>query len=52
VCIEQQTKGWSNKKEFGQPELLLLSKIFALQNSELPISVVKQINKIISCYKG
>jgi hypothetical protein len=52
VCIEQQTKGWSNKKEFGQPELLLLSKIFALQNEELPISVLKQINKIISCYKG
>jgi hypothetical protein len=56
ICIEAESGslGWSNIKGFKQNELLILSKIFALQEgneSNLPKSVLKQIKIINVCKK-
>ena len=56
ICIEAKSGslGWSNIRGFKQNELLILSKIFALQEgneSNLPKSVLKQIRIINTCKK-
>ncbi|MFX0002609.1 MAG: hypothetical protein ACFE9J_03920 [Candidatus Hermodarchaeota archaeon] len=56
ICIESgESKGWTNIKGFKQPELLILTKIFALMDGNeniLPRSVLKQIQSISVCEKG
>lgn len=51
ICIEAKEPGWSNIKGFDTPELLLLSKIFALKTGKLPKEVMDQIFKINSCVR-
>ncbi|MFX1258734.1 MAG: hypothetical protein ACFFAN_12810 [Promethearchaeota archaeon] len=51
ICIEQRSKGWTNLRGLGQPELLVLSKIFAIQTNTFPSSVLKQIKNINKCIK-
>ncbi len=51
ICIEAETKGWSNIHGLEQSELLLLSKILALKAGLLPKDVVKQIKRINKCEK-
>jgi hypothetical protein len=52
VCIEQKTKGWTTDNGLSQAELLLLSKILALESGKLPLSVLKQIAKINTCIRN
>jgi hypothetical protein len=56
ICIESgESNGWTNINGFEQPELLILSKIFALiegNENNLPRSVLKQIMRINTCDKG
>lgn len=52
VCIEQKTKGWASNNGLNQAELLLLSKILALESGKLPLSVLKQIAKINTCIRN
>ena len=49
VCIKAKNEGWSNISGVEQPELLVLSKILALQQNKLPKDVIKQIQKINTC---
>ena len=49
VCIQQENSGWSNVKGIEQPELLIMSKIYAICNDLLPNKVVKRIKKINTC---
>lgn len=52
ICIEAETKGWSNVKGMNQKELLVLSKILALIKGKpkiLPKTIVNQIQKYLSC---
>ncbi len=54
ICIEANSESWTNIEGFNQPELLILSKIFALKDgneANLPKSVLKQIIKINICGK-
>ncbi len=56
ICIESgESKGWTNINGFKQPELLILTKIYALKEgnqTNLPKSVIKQIININTCDKG
>jgi len=56
ICIELgESEGWTNINGFDQPELLILTKIFALiegNENNLPRSVLKQIKSINICEKG
>ncbi len=49
LCIEAKSLGWSNIDGLNQEELLIISKIIALESGRLPDSVMKQIHKINSC---
>jgi len=56
ICIESgESTGWTNINGFNQPELLILTKIFALMEdneNNLPQSVLKQITSFNICEKG
>jgi len=54
ICIEADSASWTNINGLDQPELLILTKIFALKDgneSDLPKSVLSQIIKINRCDK-
>jgi len=51
ICIEAKNEGWTNISGLDQPELLVISKIFALQQNRLPKEVKKQIQKINTCIR-
>jgi len=54
ICIEGETKGWSNVNGLDEKELLVISKILALKeakSSNLPKTILKQIKKIEKCIK-
>ncbi|MFX1380451.1 MAG: hypothetical protein ACFFA4_15305 [Promethearchaeota archaeon] len=56
ICIESgEYNGWTNINGFEQPELLVLSKIYALMESNetnLPTSILKQVKSLNICEKG
>jgi len=52
ICIEAKSMGWSNINGIGQAELLVLSKIHAIENNLFPNSVLRQILKINTCIKN
>ena len=54
ICIEADSKSWTNIEEFNQPELLLISKVLALKEGNektLPFSILKQILTLNQCNK-
>ncbi len=55
ICIQAETKGWSNVRGLYQKELLVLSKIITLKNANkhnLPKSILSQIENILPCVKN
>lgn len=54
ICIEADSKSWTNIEEFKQPELLFISKVIALKEGNentLPSSILKQILNRNQCKK-
>ncbi len=49
ICIVASSKGFSSNPELTQAELLVVAKIFALQDGDLPDHVLKQISRIEKC---
>ncbi len=49
ICIIANSKGFSSNPEMTQAELLVVAKILALQDGELPDHVLKQITRIDKC---
>jgi hypothetical protein len=47
LCIVKDSEGWSG--ELDSESLLILSKIYALLNNQLPSSIVNQIKTILQC---
>ncbi len=54
ICIEANSKSWTNIEGFNQPELFLISKVLALKEgneSTLPLSILIQILNLNQCKK-
>ncbi len=49
ICIIASSKGFSSNPEMTQAELLVVAKILALQDGDLPDHVMKQITRIDKC---
>jgi hypothetical protein len=49
ICIVASSKGFSSIPEMTQAELLVVAKIMALQDGELPDHVLKQITRLDKC---
>jgi len=49
LCIEASSKGWSNRVDVNQKELLILSKIYAIIYSKLPKDVIEKLIKFNEC---
>jgi len=49
VCIVLATSGWSSSPDISQADLLLLSKVYAITNNEIPLDVQEKINEILNC---
>ncbi len=49
ICIIASSKGFSSIPELTQAELIVLAKILALQDADLPDHVLKQISRIDKC---
>jgi GTPase SAR1 family protein len=49
ICIVASSKGFSSNPEIAQAELLVVSKILALQDGDLPDHVLKQIIRLNKC---
>ncbi len=49
ICIIASSKGFSSKPDITQGELLVVAKILALQDADLPDHVLKQIARLDKC---
>jgi len=49
ICIVASSKGFSSNPEIAQAELLVVSKILALQDGDLPDHVLNQIIRLNKC---
>jgi hypothetical protein len=49
VCMVLATSGWSSSPDISQADLLLISKIYAIANNEIPPEVQEKINEILKC---
>jgi len=49
VCMVLASPGWSSSPDVSQSDLLVISKVYAIANNELPPDVQEQVNKILEC---
>lgn len=49
LCMVLATSGWSSSPDLSQADLLLISKVYAIANKEIPIEVQEKINEILKC---
>lgn len=49
LCMVLATSGWSSSPELSQADLLLISKVYAIANKEIPPDVQEKIDEILNC---
>ncbi len=49
LCIVLATSGWSSSPDISQADLLVISKVYAIANNELPPDVREKIKEIVNC---
>ncbi|MGQ9722142.1 MAG: hypothetical protein ACUVXA_12570 [Candidatus Jordarchaeum sp.] len=49
VCMVLATSGWASSPDISQSDLLIISKVYAIANDELPPDVREKINEILYC---
>ncbi|MEM3526204.1 MAG: hypothetical protein QXV37_02210, partial [Candidatus Jordarchaeaceae archaeon] len=49
LCMVLATSGWSSSPDLSQADLLLISKVYAIANNEVPIDVREKIDEILYC---
>ncbi|WXG42401.1 MAG: hypothetical protein WED07_02925 [Candidatus Freyarchaeum deiterrae] len=49
VCMVLATSGWSSSPDISQADLLLISKVYAIANNEIPQEVQEKIYEILNC---
>nr|MDO8082622.1 hypothetical protein [Candidatus Freyarchaeota archaeon] len=49
ICMVLATSGWSSSPDISQADLLLISKVYAIANNEIPPEVQEKINEILNC---
>jgi hypothetical protein len=49
LCMVLATSGWSSSPELSQADLLLISKVYAIANNEIPPEVQGKIDEILNC---
>lgn len=49
VCMVLATSGWASSPDISQSDLLVISKVYAIANNELPPDVKEKIEEILDC---
>ncbi|MBS7252003.1 MAG: hypothetical protein KIH08_15630 [Candidatus Freyarchaeota archaeon] len=49
VCMILASPGWSSNPDISQSDLLIIAKVYAIANKELPPDVQEKVNEILVC---
>lgn len=49
VCMILASSGWSSNPDISQSDLLVIAKVYAIANKELPPDVQQKVNEILAC---